>query len=177
MKKLNKKIPVAKKPLTVVKKSVAVKPVVRFSVDIPDKDLENLIKLNAAKAFSDTARELKEFCSVFPLPRIVGDSLEALAANCESVGFVLNVLQQGFSKNAKKPTMPKKGEQPVKIGKPIASVKPTATYVKLSRLEKSRIKEFRSNGLSIKEIAKELHRSDRPVAAYVKTIEKKGKKR
>lgn len=136
---------------------------IRYGVAIPEKDLMQLLEFNCAEELrklgvtfaSDVPPECPSVkASLLLAAKILKDIQDAWAAALKEYADATK-LPKGFVPKGCKPTKPVK----------TASKKPI-----LSNEEKGKIRALRKSGLSIKAIGKEIHRAEKVVRDFCKTL-------
>lgn len=157
------------------KKKDSIKVAMRYAVSVPEKDLMNLIKCNAAKTIKDFCRTVKSIKKSGKVPQGIFDELNAFADTLVSISGVIDVVQQCWGSALKEYAEQTKFQsddlQALTDRKPQAGNKPI-----LSKDEIAEIKRLRGNGMTIKYIGKAIHRREKVVSDFVKSFETKRKK-
>lgn len=170
-----------------------IKVAIRYGVDIPERELRDLIRLDCAKKILTCEKAFGELNGIFQkngakLPLSVIDNMidlhEALAVSSEVLAIVQEAWRYALEdyvdkeKTARQP----KGKECKKC-QPSKEVKKSASPAKknkkslpksgLSPAEQNMVRSLRLNGLSIKAIGKEIHRNEKVVADFVRRLPKK----
>lgn len=147
---------------------------IRYGVAIPEKDLMAILKFDCAKQIERMGKELfSEMKSLkWDNGKVLDFSCPDMRAVCRTAATVLGIIQDAWTAALKEyadaTKLPKgfvpKGYKPAKPEK-TASKKPI-----LSNEEKGKIRALRKSGLSIKAIGKEIHRAEKVVRDFCKTL-------
>lgn len=148
---------VTKKTTAVAKRDAKPVAPVSFTVDIPKKDIPELVKMDAAGLFCEAAKHICEFGKVFPAQERY--RFLEVAESCVAIAKCLYAVQEDYKKMADKGG---KGKKPAG----------GSTKAEFTDAEQKKIASMRKKGASIKAIAKAIHRSDKKVAIAVKLFDK-----
>lgn len=144
-----------------------VKIAIRYGVAIPERALMDLLRLDCAGALVKFSKEFAEWS-----PKEILERMKGLGEVFNVTSAVLDLIQSSWKdalqEYAESTKLPKnvcpKGCKPAKS----ANVKKG-----LSEQEQHKIRALRKQGLSIKAIGKELHRAEKVVADFVRTLPQK----
>lgn len=144
-----------------------VKIAIRYGVAIPERDLMNMLRLDCAAEMLKLSKEYEGWSSeqIFAKMRELGD---VFAVTTAVLGLIQDSWKDALQKYAKDVQLPR-GFCP-KESKPVKSAKGKKG---LSEQEQHKIRALRKQGLSIKAIGKEIHRAEKLVADFVRTLPKK----
>ncbi|MBO6031863.1 MAG: helix-turn-helix domain-containing protein [Prevotella sp.] len=156
------------------KKADKVKVIVEYGISVPEKALFDIIKFDAAgileKFFS------KKGTAFSPEIKEIADTVVEIVKGAQELWGceLLPYIEKGTSP-ADEDWVVKHTATPAKLGKkvvkPLKKI-PKKTGAYLSEAETKRIRSLRAKGMSIKAIGKAIHRSDKTVSAYLRTLKK-----
>ena len=144
-----KKKPTKKTPAKKGKDDVII--AVRYGVTVPERDLIDLLRL-------DCSKKIKEFCS-----KVEAEMPKAMKEVFSVASGILGIIQDAWKDAIKFNSGEKNESARAKTDKQPKSGT-------LSEKEKVAIRILRMQGRTIKAISKEIHRSDKVVAPFVKTL-------
>lgn len=151
------------------------KAAVRYYVSVPEKDLMNLIKCNAAKTIKDLCKTVKSIKKSGEVPQGIFDELNAFADTLISISGVVDQVQQCWADTLREYAEKSEihlGDLKGTTGKP----KKVGKKAILSNEEIEEIKRMRGLGMTIKYIGKAIHRREKVVSDFVRSFEAKRKK-
>lgn len=137
-----------------------IKVALRYGISIPEKDLMKLLEFNCAK-------ELKQLGIAFAsdVPPECPSVKSSLLLAAKILGNIQDAWEEALKEFADATKLPK-GVVP----KGYKEAEPTKTKAILSNDEKGKIRALRKTGLSIKAIGKEIHRAEKVVRDFCKTL-------
>ena len=144
-----------------------VKIAIRYGVAIPERALMDLLRLDCAGALVKFSKEFAEWS-----PKEILERMKGLGEVFNVTSAVLDLIQsswqdalQEYAENTKLPkNFYPAGCKPAKTAKGKKG---------LTEQEQRKVRALRKQGLSIKAIGKELHRAEKVVADFVRTLPKK----
>lgn len=152
---------------------------IRYGVSIPETDLMQLISNGGcAKKLRTMRKEIKEW--VDDLSAAEYWTYDVTKANgyaqvLATVANVLDIIEGAWTEALKEYAEDTKLPEHVKFPKQDKPSKGKAKLGTLSKEEQAKVKELRKQGFSIKAIGKTIHRAEKVVAEFVKTVDRKKK--
>lgn len=150
-----------------------IKLAIHCGVAVPEKAVMDLLRLDCAGKLYEFGRQFESLppAEVFEQMKSLE---EVLAVTAGVLAIVQNQWKDAFKKPEKKADC--KGCKPPKKAKPAKGKKPTKKIKAknpLTEVEQRKIRALRKRGLPIKAIGKEIHRAEKLVADFVRTLPKK----
>lgn len=146
------------------KKNNKFKVAIRYGVAVPEQALMDLIRLDCAKRISEFGKGIE---MVSPKDFVAKQIKDVFAVTASVLGIIQDTWKEALKEHADKTKLPTNcpsGHKPVK---------PLTAKKSLSEIEKRKIRALRKQGLTIKAIGKEIHRAEKVVADFVRTLPKK----
>lgn len=140
---------------------------IRYGVTVPERALMDLLRLDCAGKIFEFRQGLDKL-----KPTAVFSKMKSLKEVFAIASGVLGIIQDAWKDALKE--YADKTKLPVGTCPPGCKPgKPTKTKASLTEIEKRKIRALRKQGLTIKAIGKEIHRAEKVVADFVRTLTKK----
>ena len=157
------------------KKKDNIKVAACYAISLPEKDLMNLIRCNAAKTIKDFCKTMKSIKKSGKVSQGIIEELNDFADTLMSISGVVDMVQQGWAdmlKEYAEQTKLPSSDLKACTGK---TKKAGKNYI-LSKGEMDDIERMREMGMTIKQIGKAIHRREKVVSDFVKSVDAKRKK-
>ena len=151
-----------------------IKLAVRYAVSVPEKDLMNIVKCDAASKLLSLCSTVKGIKKSGRVPQGFFDDLNRLTDALTSIAAIVSEVQGTWGEDLKKYV--DEGRLPSDDLNKYSPPQKTEKNPGLSKEEKAKVERLRKKGFPIKDIGKLIHRAEKVVSEYAHLLDKKKKK-